>query len=706
VATASPAVIALPRALRTAGGLLILDITLPAAPPDGAARLVLEGAPVPPPSATALPGARRVLHAARPRGAARDGMVAELRFGAAAFAFPLPPPLPPGRFAEGFAAEEREAVLRFLAATCAPMLRAGTDAELAALCAALAAPGGVARRLARPAAGLSAWRVPAAPEGTWRLVGPGGIATVGPPQGGVLMIDAATPDALLLPPAPAAPLRLAASPGQPGLVATIRAALAGQSKAPPVLPAMAARAARDPRAAALLREAQLLAPARPTRIDDAAGPIAAALDLALSDHAGGVFLCGWLRDPLGLVSGIALRGPGQVLPVPQAALHRTARPDIAARFARAPLGGAGDRPGFVAHLPCADPAGTAQWRLALRLRSGEEAAVTAPPALMPADAARDLVLRAVPPEAVGPALLDAAIIPAARALHAAALREAAGTPEAIDLGAAPARPRVALIVPLYRNLRFLRFQLAALARDAGTRAAEIVYVLDSPEQRPEVEHLLRGMAAMLGIGVRLVVMPRNGGYAAACNAGASAARAPALMFLNSDVMPAVPGWLAPMLARLARDRRLAALGPKLLFEDGTIQHAGLLFRRGEDGQWLNDHYCKGFPRHHPDAQRARRVPGATGAALLVRRAAFEAAGGFATDYIVGDFEDSDLCLKLREAGHEIGYEPAAELYHFERQSIALHDGHARTLAGVVNRRLHHARWDGAIAALMACFPGG
>ena len=63
------------------------------------------------------------------------------------------------------------------------------------------------------------------------------------------------------------------------------------------------------------------------------------------------------------------------------------------------------------------------------------------------------------------------------------------------------------------------------------------------------------------------------------------------------------------------------------------------------------------------------MPGVTGAALLVRRAAFLAVGGFSTDYIIGDFEDSDLCLALRAAGHEIGYEPAAELFHFERQSI-------------------------------------
>jgi GT2 family glycosyltransferase len=73
------------------------------------------------------------------------------------------------------------------------------------------------------------------------------------------------------------------------------------------------------------------------------------------------------------------------------------------------------------------------------------------------------------------------------------------------------------------------------------------------------------------------------------------------------------------------------------------------------------------------------------------------------DYIIGDYEDSDLCLKLRAAGAAIAYVPQAELWHFERRSIAAHRGYTRTLASLYNRRLHHARWDSAITALMAGF---
>lgn len=695
--------------MATGDGLLLVDIAFAAPLPEGAAQLLLGGEALRPPSASVLlgdPAAPCLVHAARTRIPITTGTAAVLRLGredAAAFAWPAP--CTPAEFAAGLAAADHATLLRFLVGTCARLLRGAGDGDLAALCHAVATPGGEARRIARPAGTLSAWRVPAAPEGSWHLLAPRALRRVDPPQGGVLLLDDRLPaGAVLLPPAPLPPLRLLAGRGEASLPRHLREALARRGTGPSPVAALAARAPRDSRAGAMLREAQLLAPARPTRLDDPARPVGAALDLALSDHGGGVFACGWLRDPLGIVDGLALRGPGLVHDLPPAALHRIARPDLAARFERAPLGGAGPQPGFVVHLPAADPARTAQWRLVLRLTGGEEIEVAAPPGLMPAAVARDLVLRAAHPSAVTPALLNDCIGPAAARLHQAALREAAGTPDVIAFGTPLRRPSATLVIPLYRNLRFLRFQVAAFARDAELRRAELVYVLDSPEQRAEVEHLLRGMAAMLDLPMRLVVMPRNAGYAAACNAGAAVAGAPLLLFLNSDVLPDAPGWLGRMRARLTRDRRIAAVGPKLIFDGGTIQHAGLLFRRGEDGLWLNDHYCKGFPRHHPDAQRARRVPGVTGAAMLVRRAAFEAAGGFCTDYIVGDFEDSDLCLKLRAAGHEIAYEPAAELFHFERQSIALHEGHARTLAGVLNRRLHHARWDGAIAALMARFP--
>jgi GT2 family glycosyltransferase len=226
-------------------------------------------------------------------------------------------------------------------------------------------------------------------------------------------------------------------------------------------------------------------------------------------------------------------------------------------------------------------------------------------------------------------------------------------------------------------------------------------VLDSPEQRAEVEHHLRGLHAVYQMPLSLIVQSGNFGYASACNTGAHAARGGILLMLNSDVIPAGRGWLQPMLEALGSDPRLAAVGPKLLFEDGSLQHAGLFFEIGPAGEYYNNHYYKGYPRYYPAAQRQRLVPGVTGAALCVRREAYEAVGGFTTDYVIGDYEDSDLCLKLRSAGGDIAYVPAAELFHFERQSIRDHSGYARSLASAYNRQMHHKRWAPTIEALMA-----
>ncbi|MBK1661756.1 glycosyltransferase family 2 protein, partial [Paracraurococcus ruber] len=455
-----------------------------------------------------------------------------------------------------------------------------------------------------------------------------------------------------------------------------------------------------PAVAALLRTAACLAPPRPRSRPSLGAAVTGALDLAIPDTRGGLFLRGWLRDPHGLVTALSLGRPGEApVLLPDAALFRFPRRELGPRFARAAHAPGEGAEGFVAHLP--EHPGGPQPDLVLHLAGGGTVRLT--PALrhLAPGQARDLVLASVRGEALTEAMFEQCLAPAAARLHAAHLA-LPRRPVVRRLGSAPASPRVSVIVPLYRNLGFLRVQLAAFAADPEWRRAETILVLDSPEQAAEVEHLLRGIQLMHGLPLTLVVPPRNLGYAAANNLGAGLARGRLLLLLNSDVIPDRPGWLG-LLASAAAARGAGAAGPKLLFDDGSIQHAGLYFDRDAEGRWLNRHYHKGFPRHWPAAQRARPVPGVTGAALMVKRTLFEAVGGFTEDYILGDYEDSDLCLKLRAAGAGIAYQPEAELWHFERRSIGLHAGHARTLAGQYNRGLHHARWDGAIAALMRRF---
>lgn len=627
-----------------------------------------------------------------------DGAVA-LRLGEQEW-LALGPPLDARGVADRAAASPR--LLSLIAGKAAGPLRAAGDSGFAQALFAIAghlvqdAPESV-RAAVSLMQGRALWRLD---SGGWMITATG-LFRVPEPEGG-LSPAPATGGILLRSDAP--PLRLAPrAPAPPTLVE-----LARQSEGLPtglLRQAFIAlrRHTQEPWCRDVIREAQVLALAAPRAAAEPSNAVAGALDRALSDHGGGVFCFGWLHDPLRMVRGLTLRGPFGAVPVPPAALFHMSRGDVVKRFEQAAFGAGDPRPGFVFHIPDAGPGPVAQWRLEIALGSGEAIELISGPSLIPPAQAREAVLRSVNPLEVGPALLDTCITPAAERLHAAASAEPVGQ-EVVRIGTPPKDPPVSVVIPLYRNLRFVRHQIAAFARDPMLRASEIIYVLDSPEQRGEAEHMLRGYCGLTKLPVTLVTHGRNAGYATACNSGAAVATAPVLLQLNSDVIPDRPGWLAPMLAHFEADASVTCVGPKLMFDDGSLQHAGLYFARGPGDDWYNCHYFKGFPRHYPGANRTRAVPGVTGAAMLMRRAAWDEVGGFHSGYIVGDYEDSDLCLRLREAGGEILFEPKAELFHFERQSIAQHGGYAGTVAAAYNRRLHHRRWSTTIETLMQRFP--
>lgn len=604
--------------------------------------------------------------------------------------------------------------LRFIAAKATGILRQSEDSGLADTCHKLAELIVAPERTALPVAlcghDMMMWALPAgagggvgAQTGTCYALSRRRLRRVPVNGGTVVLPDRRFEDGYLLPVDGDGPIHLAPATGRLPSLGDL-----GRRKDPQSLALyrggmgeLARRAVADPEARRLLRDLQLMAPQeQPHHYAQPDRPFGAALEIGLCDHAGGAFLRGWLRDPLDMIANLSLRSLYGEQRLVMADLSRFPRPDLAQKYADAPHGGVGMKPGFAIHLPDVAARPVAQWTLRMELTTGDIVDLVAPPAITQPQAARDAVLGSIAPQHITPTLMDRCIAPAVERLHRTVIA-ARGTPELVRIGEKVAEPDVSIVVPLYRNLRFLRHQLGAFARDRALRDAELIYVLDSPEQREEVEHLLRGLHGIYRVPLTLVVQAANYGYASACNAGAAEARAPVLLLLNSDVVPAGRGWLQPLLGALARQPRLVAAGPKLLFEDGSLQHAGLFFEVGPGDEWFNNHYYKGYPRHYPPAQEGRLVPAVTGAAICVRREAFEAVGGFCTDYVIGDYEDSDLCLKLRAAGGDIAYVPRSELYHFERQSIRDHAGYARTLASTYNRGLHHKRWAAAIEQLMA-----
>jgi GT2 family glycosyltransferase len=449
-----------------------------------------------------------------------------------------------------------------------------------------------------------------------------------------------------------------------------------------------------PDVAATLRELQILTGRPVERAGIDAPSLQARVETAVAD-GGGLFVAGWIDDPQQLVAGLAFERDGDT---PRAFAERffrfPRRIRVAADRETAEAGAISEKQvqGFVGYLPDLPEAQQLLGhRFQLLLQSGATIPLAAPAQAADATAARAAVLSALKPEAVTPEILAACLSPAVGALHRRCLTTAR-TPEIVDLGDAPAQPDISVIIPLYRNLEFLKFQVAAFAVDPDRRRTEYLYVLDSPEQRAEVEHLLRGLWRLHDLPVRLLVNPANLGYAAANNIAAVEARGEVLALVNSDVLPTAPGWAARLAAALTAHPRIGAVGPKLLFEDESLQHAGMYFAPDPSGRWLNHHFHKGMPRFYAPAQIERSVPALTGACLVVRRQDFTAIGGFTEDYVIGDYEDSDLCLKLRREGYDMRYVPGVELYHLERRSIRQHAGYMKGVACLYNSWLHSQRW--------------
>ena len=267
----------------------------------------------------------------------------------------------------------------------------------------------------------------------------------------------------------------------------------------------------------------------------------------------------------------------------------------------------------------------------------------------------------------------------------------------VEYGRASASPAVSIVVTLYKRIDFLQHQILHFSQDPAIREADLIYVLDSPELAADLTWRAGPLAALHGVSFRVVRPARNVGYATANNLGAELARGQRLLLLNSDVIPAGAGWLGRMLAFADASSDIGALGPKLLFEDESIQHAGMYFERRADSRlWGNWHYFKGLSRTMMAANVSRPVPAVTGACMLVERDLYEQVGGLSDAYVDGGYEDSDFCIRLIEAGRHNWYMADVELFHLEAQSYPI-DARA---ADVYNGWLHTHLWDRRIEEIM------
>lgn len=235
--------------------------------------------------------------------------------------------------------------------------------------------------------------------------------------------------------------------------------------------------------------------------------------------------------------------------------------------------------------------------------------------------------------------------------------------------------RVSIVIPVYGAWEYLKALLESLSPEH-----EIIVVNDdSPEEEPA---WLRAKSNEQPL--RILTNDRNLGFAGSCNRGCKKTRTDIVCFLNSDIVARHQDWWKPLVAKL-EEPNVGAVGPQLRYSNGTIQCVGINFIDGHPY-----HPGRNALPSAPIAKDARQPEALTGACLMTWRGLFNDLRGFDTAYKIGNYEDVDFSLRLRQKGKELWYVPESVLTHHEAISMGTR---AEKMAWVKdNWELFRSRW--------------
>jgi len=225
---------------------------------------------------------------------------------------------------------------------------------------------------------------------------------------------------------------------------------------------------------------------------------------------------------------------------------------------------------------------------------------------------------------------------------------------------APA-PLVSLIIPTRNGLQLLRQCVQSVLARTAYAPYEIV-IVDNGSDDPATLHYLRELQADSRIRVQRDDRAFN--FAALNNAAVPLCRGRVLGFVNNDVEVISAGWLDEMVG-LAMRADVGAVGARLWFSDATLQHAGVILGIGGVAAHVHQRLARGQPGYQGRAHVTQEFSAVTAACMLMRREVFEQVNGFDEVAFAVDFNDVDLCLRIRRAGHRVVWTPHAELFHHE-----------------------------------------
>lgn len=218
-------------------------------------------------------------------------------------------------------------------------------------------------------------------------------------------------------------------------------------------------------------------------------------------------------------------------------------------------------------------------------------------------------------------------------------------------------PKVSIIIPT-RNGRHL------LSRSIESVLGRTVYgnyelvVVDNQSDDPET---LEYLATLPG---KVLRYPHEFNYPRQLNLAVATVECDLLVFLNNDTEVATADWLDRLIEQAMRPE-VGAVGPRLRFPNGNVQHEGILI-----GAWRGHANSIEWGNWWRMGDLLRDVSAVTGACMATRPGVYWRVGGYDERLRVA-YNDVDFCLRLHQAGYQVVYEPDAELYHAEGSTRGL-----------------------------------
>ena len=248
-------------------------------------------------------------------------------------------------------------------------------------------------------------------------------------------------------------------------------------------------------------------------------------------------------------------------------------------------------------------------------------------------------------------------------------------------------PLVSIIIPNKDETETLRNCINSIREKTTYKNYEILIV----ENNSETDEIFRYYKEISkDPDIRLFRWKKEFNYSAINNFGEAHARGEFIILLNNDIEVITPGWIEELLGLCQRPGTGAA-GVKLLYPDNTIQHAGCVVGIGGiAGNMFVDMPSERTGYLHK-ASILQDMSAVTAACMMVRKDVFDRIGGFEEELAVA-FNDVDLCLRIRQAGYLIVYDPYVQMYHLESKTRGAEDSEEKVRRFQNEIEFFRTRW--------------